>query len=156
MHIHRLEKIWLAFGISMLAVFLLVVGIAAFGMGLQTPEGHQHTMAPEQLISTPPFDQPGVEQVDEHTYNIYAVASAFFFEPGDVEIPRGSTVTFYLTASDVVHGYQITGTTVNLMAVPGEINRTTYTFDQPGEYLILCNEYCGTGHEFMSTTIVVK
>jgi len=45
---------------------------------------------------------------------------------------------------------------VNMMAVPGEVNEMTYTFDEPAEYLLLCNEYCGIGHEYMATTITVK
>lgn len=156
MHIHRLEKIWLIFGIAMLVVFLAVVGVAGFAMGMQPPTGHYHPIDPEQLASSPPFDEPGLERVSDHTYNLYSVASAFLYEPGEIEVPAGSTVTFYVTSSDVVHGFQIVGTNVNLMAVPGEINRITHTFNQPGEYLILCNEYCGLGHEFMSTTITVK
>ncbi|MNC83776.1 cytochrome c oxidase subunit 2 [compost metagenome] len=55
-----------------------------------------------------------------------------------------------------MHGFAIPRTTVNLMAVPGEINHMTYTFDKPGEYLVLCNEYCGISHELMATRIVVK
>lgn len=42
------------------------------------------------------------------------------------------------------------------MVTPGEISQVTHTFDKPGEYLILCNEYCGIAHEMMKTTLVVK
>lgn len=156
MHIHRLEKIWLALGCTMLAVFLVVVGVGAFAMGMQPPTGHHHAIDPEKVNETPPFDKPGLEQIGEREYNAYMVGFAFGYKPSKMEIPASSTVHFQITSSDVVHGFEIPGTTVNVMVVPGEVNRFSYTFTKPGEYLILCNEYCGAGHEYMMTTLVVK
>lgn len=54
-----------------------------------------------------------------------------------------------------MHGFQVNGTTINMMAVPGEVNHFSYTFDKPGEYLVLCNEYCGAAHEVMMMKIIV-
>jgi len=155
MHIHRLEKIWITIGIAMLGVFLLVVGVGAFAMGMQPPTGHVH-LDPEKLAETPPFDQPGLVQVGEKEYNAYIIAQVFSYSPNRIEIPVGSTVHFEVTSPDVVHGFQITGTTVNIMAIPGEVNRYSFTFDKPGEYLILCNEYCGAAHELMMATLIVS
>lgn len=42
-----------------------------------------------------------------------------------------------------------------MMVTPGHVNSMTYTFNEKGSYLILCNEYCGTGHHFMSTNLEV-
>ena len=162
MHIHRLEKIWIVVGIAMLGVFLVVVGVGAFAMGMQPPGSHHdhahHTGAidPEKVDETPPFDNPRLEQVGEKEYNAYMVGYAFGFSPDKMEIPVGSTVHFQITSSDVVHGFQIPGTNVNMMVVPGEVNYLSHTFTKPGEYLILCNEYCGIGHEYMATTIIVS
>lgn len=156
MHIHRLEKIWLAIGISMLFVFLAVVGVGAFAMGMEPPTSHRHSIDPEKVEQTAPFDKPGLEKVGDKEYNAYMIAYAFGYKQPKMEIPAGSTIHFQVTSTDVVHGFQIPGTTVNMMVVPGEVNHFSYTFTKPGEYLIICNEYCGTGHEFMSTTIIVK
>lgn len=156
MHIHRLEKIWLIFGISMLVVFLGVIGVSAFAMGMQPPTGHHHAIDPGKVNVTPPFDKPGLEKIGEKEYNAYMVAYAFGYNPGKMEIPVGATVHFQITSSDVVHGFQIPGTNVNMMVVPGEVNHLSYTFTEPGEYLILCNEYCGAAHEYMMATIIVK
>jgi len=156
MHIHRLEKIWMFFGVVMLAVFLAVLGVYAFSMGLQTPHSHAHAdVDPEKLAETPPFDQPGVYQVGENEYEAVIIMYAFGFTPNEITVPAGARVHFIITSSDVVHGFEIVGTTVNLMAIPGEVNRVSYTFDKPGEYLILCNEYCGIGHQAMYTRLVV-
>jgi cytochrome c oxidase subunit II len=156
MHIHRLEKIWLIFGFSMLVVFLGVLGISTYVLGMEPPTSHQHSIDPQKVSETPPFGNPGIQQTGEKQYEANIVAYAFGYNPTEMKIPVGSTVDFNVTSSDVVHGFQITGTTVNLMVVPGEINHLKHTFDKPGEYLVLCNEYCGLGHEYMFTTIVVE
>lgn len=156
MHLHRLEKVWLGIGISMLALFLLVLGVMGFSMGMAPPSEHHHTVDPTKVSVTPPFDKPGLTQMGDHHYEAVMVAYAFGYEPQTLEVPVGSTVDFMVTTPDVVHGFAIVGTNVNMMIVPGEVSHISHTFDKPGEYLILCNEYCGTGHEYMKTTIVVK
>lgn len=80
----------------------------------------------------------------------------FGFTPSNIEVPAGANVTFTMTSKDVVHGFQVVGTNLNAMVMPGYIQKITQKFDKPGEYLVLCNEYCGIGHQMMSTTITVK
>jgi len=158
MHIHRLEKIWLTFGMAMLVVFLLVLGLSAFTMGMDTPNSkhHAHSINPAKVSETPPFDKPVLTPTGDGEYEAVMVAYAFGYSPETLEVPAGSTVHFTVTSSDVVHGFEIPGTNVNMMIVPGEANHVSHTFDKPGEYLILCNEYCGIGHQMMYTKLVVK
>lgn len=155
MHIHRLEKIWLTFGFSMLVIFLAIIGVSAFSMGLNPPTGHAHAIDPTKVDTTAPFDKPGLHKIGDNEYEAVMTAYLFNFDPGTMEIPAGATVNFTITSKDVVHGFQIVGTNVNMMVVPGEINHLTYTFDKKGEYLVLCNEYCGAAHEVMHSKIVV-
>ncbi|OTF09361.1 cytochrome C oxidase subunit II, partial [Halorubrum sp. SD612] len=35
------------------------------------------------------------------------------------------------------------------MVVPGEVSEITVETDEPTEYGIVCNEYCGAGHHVM-------
>lgn len=157
MHLHRLEKVWLGIGIAMLAIFLIVLGTMAFSMGMAPPSGQHHTIDPTKVSETPPFDKPGIMQTGDKRYEAVLVAYAFGYNPPEkLEVPVGSTVDFTVTSTDVVHGFSIVGTNVNMMIEPGEISHASQTFDKPGEYLVLCNEYCGVGHEYMQTTIVVK
>ncbi|MFD1705191.1 cytochrome c oxidase subunit II [Siminovitchia sediminis] len=154
MHFHKYEKIWLAFGILSLVVFLSIVGVTAFAHGHE-PSGGLDTIDPEKVNETAPFDNPGVRQIDEDTYEVVAVAKAFGYDPQEIRVPAGKEIIFTITSTDVVHSFTIDDTKVNMMAVPGRITQKSYTFKNPGTYLILCNEYCGTGHHYMSTEIEV-
>ncbi|GGF19640.1 cytochrome c oxidase subunit II [Halobacillus andaensis] len=154
MHLHKFEKIWLAFGVFALIIFLSVVGVSAFQQG-HTPAGGQHTVDPDKLNETAPFDDPGVHQREDGSYEVVMIGRAFGYNPGEIKIPANEEVTFTVTSEDVVHSFTIVDTNVNMMVVPGQVNHKTYTFDQPGTYLVICNEYCGNGHHFMSTEIEV-
>lgn len=156
MHIHRLEKIWLIIGISMLVIFLAVLGVGTFAMGVAPPGGHHHSIDPETVTEKEPFSNPGLRQIGENEYEAVMLAFAFGYSPEQMEVPVGAKVHFVVTSTDVVHGFAIPGTNVNMMAVPGEVNTISHTFNEPGEYLILCNEYCGAAHEMMMTTIIVR
>lgn len=154
MHLHKYEKVWLFFGSMILVVFLVIVGVTAFAQG-QTPAGGMDIIDPEKVYETAPFDNVGVKQIDEDTYEAVIVAYAFGYEAGELSVPVGKEIVFTLTSTDVVHSFTIKDTKVNMMAVPGRITHKSYTFDEPGTYLILCNEYCGGGHHYMFTEIEV-
>jgi cytochrome c oxidase subunit 2 len=64
-------------------------------------------------------------------------------------VPTGTTVTFRMTSADVVHGFLITDTNINLMLVPGYISTITARFDTQGDRHMPCHEFCGVGHEGM-------
>ena len=107
-----------------------------------------------------PFDKaytvPKVTKLDDNTYQVYAVAQMWQFEPSQIVVPAGSEVDFFLTSKDVVHGFNIAEKNVNLTAVYGNINKTTVKFDKPGVYKITCHEYCGVGHQNMQAEVVVN
>ena len=84
------------------------------------------------------------------------VGQTFIFRPNEIRVPAGADLTFTATTIDVMHGLNIEGTRVNMMLIPGQISRNTYRFDEPGEYLIICHEYCGAGHHTMSGKIIVE
>ncbi|XKH49883.1 cytochrome c oxidase subunit II [Chryseomicrobium palamuruense] len=155
MHLHKYEKIWLVFGITCLAVFLTVVGVSAFTDNHHTPAGGIEHIDPEKVRETAPFDNPGVTQLDDDTYQVSIIAMAFGYEGPELKVPVGKEIIFKVTSTDVVHSFTIDDTKVNMMVVPGQVTTKSYTFDKPGKYLIICNEYCGAGHHFMFTEIEV-
>lgn len=69
-------------------------------------------------------------------------------------------VEFRVTSLDVNHGFAIYDKGNRLIAqtqaMPGYVNRLRWKFDEPGEYTVLCLEYCGMAHQLMRASITVK
>ena len=155
MHLHKYEKIWLGLGGFALIAFLGILGVNAFAMGSHPPS-HMAMVDPTKVDQTPPFDKPGLVEIGDNEYDLNMTAFAFGYGPAQIEIPKGAKVHFNVTSKDVAHGFSIPGTNVNMMVLPGHVNSVTHTFDQSGDFLILCNEYCGVAHHMMMANIVVK
>jgi len=155
MHIQRSERIWLIFGISMLAVFLAVITTAAVVDGF-VPPSHVQTIDPTKVSMTPPFDHPGLRKVGAGAYEAYYIARIFAFEPATITVPRNAHVTFFVTSADVEHGFSIPETGVNTMVTPGWVSEVSHTFANAGTFLLICNEYCGSGHQLMAAKVVVQ
>ena len=81
---------------------------------------------------------------------------AWAFTPAEIRVPAGAKVSFIATSADVIHGFHIAKTRINLMLIPGQITRAEYTFKEPGEYLLVCHEYCGLGHHAMAGKVIVE
>jgi len=156
MHMHRYERIWLIFGGATLIAFLAVLAVQTFALGLAPPSdlGQACLDSPGELA--PPYNKPGVYKVSDNEYDVVMVAFAFGFQPGTIEVPAGAKINFKATSKDVVHGIQIPGTNANMMVMPGHANTVSHTFKEPGEYLIICNEYCGIGHQAMMGKVIVN
>lgn len=155
MNVHTYERAFLTLGGVLLVVCLFALLYASAVMGIHLP-GRVGVIDPLQALSTPPFDQPGVRQTGDNAYEVVVVAQTFLFRPNEIRVPAGADLTFTATTIDVMHGFHIEGTRVNMMLIPGQISRNTYRFDEPGEYLLLCHEYCGAGHHTMYGKIIVE
>ena len=155
LHVDPTEKGWIRAAIVVLVVFAVAVTIAGFMLGIQVPTEEQR-VNPQTIQNAPPWSEPGVREiVPGEQYDVYIVAKRFFYEPAAVEIPAGAEVTFYVTSTDVQHGFKIADTNVNFMAIPGQVSKLTYTFDEPGTYDYICTEYCGIGHAVMFGSVTV-
>jgi cytochrome c oxidase subunit 2 len=158
MHIDRLEAMFLWLAGAMLVIFGLAILIAVFGLGVQLP-GVSGQIAPGELSDDPGFGRPGLREIYPGRYEVYMVASAsagWRFEPAEVRVPAGSQVTFFIASNDITHGFKVVDTNINIMVIPGQISEVTYTFDEPGTYQFLCQEYCGASHHLMGGTIIVE
>ena len=80
---------------------------------------------------------------------VRVLAEQYAFRPSCVVVPEGVPVTFRATSSDVVHGFQIIGTNVNTMVVPGYVSTFVMTLHGVGERSMPCHEFCGVGHAAM-------
>jgi cytochrome c oxidase subunit 2 len=83
------------------------------------------------------------------------IAQQYSFVPQCIAVPAGMPVTFRGTATDAIHGFVVGRTNANTMLIPGFVATFTTTFSTPGELLMPCHEYCGTGHEAMWARVQV-
>ncbi|QAU13683.1 cytochrome C oxidase subunit II [Halorubrum sp. BOL3-1] len=155
MHIHSYEKIWLTASVLLILFLLGSVTYGAVGPGVEMVAADEDPIDPGGLDEDERFSEPRVEQVGENEYAAYVVARQFGFQPDPIVVPENSTVTFYVTSADVIHGFEVAGTNANTMVVPGEVSDITVETDEPQEYGLLCNEYCGAGHHVMEGKVHV-
>lgn len=155
MHIHPAERLWMTFGLGMLVVFLATITTAAIVEGFVPPSRIQ-SIDPTKVSQTPPFDHPGLHKIADGVYEAYYVGQIFSWNPQSIEVPVGSKVTFYVTSADVEHGFSVPETGINTMVTPGWVSSVSYTFRARGKFLLVCNEYCGGGHQMMAGSIEVK
>jgi cytochrome c oxidase subunit 2 len=149
------EFAWILPSVAIPVAVITAVIITAFAVGIRVPD-IAGRIDPVAINNVAPFNEPGLRELAPGRYEATVIAQTFLFTPNEIEIPAGSNVTFVLTSRDVIHGFKIVGTSVNMMAVPGQISKITAYFPEPGEYLILCHEYCGSGHHVMYGKIIVK
>lgn len=143
----KLEKKVLITALVTSAIHLLLIAFAATQLGITVPTCFSD--------GSRPLDQAAfIKKTDDH-FEVQILAKMWSFEPSKIRIPVGSRLDIFLTSLDVVHGFFIKGTNINLMAVPGSIANASHVFRQPGEYQVICHEYCGVGHQNMFATIEV-
>ena len=143
----RFESLALKMSFGLMVVFFVaLVGLAVL-RGIDVPTC---------FTDFPPFKEGKVIQKGEKEYEVHLLSKMWVFEPARIEIPAGSKVTIYTTSIDVLHGFHIEGKAVNLMSIPGAVNKMEVVFNKPGTYKIICNEYCGVGHPAMYGEIIVK
>ncbi len=155
MKVHRYDKAFLIVGGVLLVGCLFALLYASVGMGIHLP-GRHATIDPQAVHTTPPFDNPGVRQLPDGRVEAVVVGQIWSFVPAEIRLPLGKEIVFTVTSADVIHGFHIDGTRVNMMMIPGQISRNTYTFRRPGEYLLVCHEYCGAAHHTMAGKVIVE
>ena len=144
--IHGSEKKVISIALLVSAVHLFILAAAALFYGLTVPDC---------LEGVKPFTTGSLTQKTDRHYELHMVARMWAFDPAEVVVPLGTRLDVFVSSRDVTHGFHVTGTKLNLAAVPGAVNFGKVTFGKPGIYPIVCNEYCGMGHHGMYGVIRV-
>ena len=150
-----IEAAWIVPSTVIPAIMLVLILYATFAVGAHVP-GHEQIVDPKLIGQTAPFDNPGVFQRGAGTYEVVMVGQVWSFRPNEIRVPVGSRVTFTTTSQDVIHGLRVEKTNVNIMLIPGQVGRATAHFTEPGEYLLVCHEYCGLAHHTMFGKVIVE
>jgi cytochrome c oxidase subunit 2 len=106
-----------------------------------------------------------LEAVPPQAQTIKAIGQQWFWtfehangtqEVGQLHVKVGVPYRFETVSKDVIHSFNIPDFTILMDAVPGRVNTVWNVFDQPGEYLIQCREYCGLLHYNMRAKVFVE
>lgn len=159
MHIHKFESFWIKLSFVLIGIFIATVVYGFIAMDLKVIGDYQ-TVDPQNLEETP-FANPGIREVTKNgqtEYEVYVQTIQFAFLPGTAEpitVPVDTRITFFITSPDVLHGFEVVGTNLNTMTIPGQVSKFTTIFPEVRSYGILCNEYCGPAHHVMEGKINV-
>lgn len=73
-----------------------------------------------------------------------------------LKLKAGQEYRIHISSSDLQHGFSLQPLNMNFQIMPGYDHVLTMTPAAPGEYPILCNEFCGIGHHNMVGKIIVE
>lgn len=73
----------------------------------------------------------------------------------ELHVPLKRNVKLTLSSDDVLHSFYVPAFRIKRDAVPGRYTYIWFNPTQPGEYLGLCAEFCGTKHSEMLARVVV-
>jgi cytochrome c oxidase subunit 2 len=152
--LEKYEKLWIYFSLGMITVFIALIAYLMVAHGRTNPVGAGRVdVATVRTVGE--FANPRVERIGEE-YVAWVLSFVYSYAPAEMRFTAGRRVTFRITSPDVIHSFTIQGTNVNVMVIPGQITEVSHVFDKPGEYRVVCNEYCGIGHANMMSRIIVE
>jgi cytochrome c oxidase subunit II len=81
--------------------------------------------------------------------------SKFAFTPSEIKVRKDEAVVFVLTAEDFPHGFALPEFKVRRDFLPGKVVELPFTADKAGKFHLICDNFCGEGHDMMSGWLVV-
>jgi cytochrome c oxidase subunit 2 len=155
-HVDPLERKWIKISLLVVGLLVGIMVIDALFHGINPPSKVE-TIDSASLHLNKEFaeDNLGVQVDDKGNVTVRMVAGRYSFFPKHIDVPAETKLTFRWVSMDVLHGVHIPMTNMSTMIVPGYVAEVTTTFPKPGEYPLLCNEYCGLGHNHMWSNISV-
>jgi cytochrome c oxidase subunit II len=86
---------------------------------------------------------------------IEITAKKFEFTPSQITLKRGEPVILRLTSTDRVHGFMSRLFKIDTDIPPNKTTDITVTPASAGDFAIICDHYCGTGHGNMKMKVTV-
>jgi cytochrome c oxidase subunit II len=82
-------------------------------------------------------------------------AKKFEFTPSQITLKKGEPVILRLSSSDRVHGFMSKPLKIDA-DIPNDTTKdVAVTPDTAGDFTIICDHYCGTGHGGMNMKVTV-
>jgi len=125
-------------------IFNAMLFTAAFGiaLGALTPKGNL-VRAQESANAAVP---PKVIEIKAKKYD---------FSPSQITLKKGQPVILRLLSADRVHGFMSRPLRIDTDITPGRGTDVAITPATAGNFTVICDHYCGTGHGNMKMKVVV-
>jgi cytochrome c oxidase subunit 2 len=86
---------------------------------------------------------------------IEITAKKFEFSPSEITLKKGEPVILRLTSSDRVHGFMSKPLKIDTDIPADKTADVPVTPDTAGNFTVICDHYCGTGHGNMKMKVTV-
>ena len=158
------EKVWLSL-VVLVSVGLFVMMPVWHFAGSQNSSAESYRVSPEDFFQRVTQWVGTAEKVQEGlrppTGDVYLAAMRFAWFPNSIVLEAGVPYRIHLSSKDVNHGFSVhregePSQKANFQVVPGYEYVLTMTFQEAGVYNIVCQEYCGIGHQSMVAKITVE
>lgn len=106
------------------------------------------------IIETPVTETPVPETPEVKEF--FITAKQFEFIPETITVNQGDQVKLTITSTDVTHGFFIGQYSINERLEPGKTVTVEFIADKKGEFSMVCNVPCGSGHGSMRGKLVVN
>lgn len=150
------------------SVLLIIPMWAAYGV-MFPKEGGGHAHGAGEMVTASEFEEKTARFMEErrlpdgsvraaHGEPIYVMATQYTFTPNTVRLAAGEQYDLQMLSKDVVHAFsvQMGDTSYNAVVMPKMVTALKLKPTKPGKYLVVCNEYCGIGHDYMYFSIIVE
>jgi cytochrome c oxidase subunit II len=146
----RAERRWAAVSTGIIAILVFLAAFAGVNRATM-PQARVETIDPRTLHVAGEFIESNLGSAVEPdgSVTVRVVGQQYSFTPQCIVVPANTLITFRAASADVVHGFLIQNTNVNLMLVPGYVSTISTRFASPAESVMPCHEYCGSGHQGM-------
>ena len=122
--------------INKIVSIILLAGVCEFGM----------VGVPALINLTRASDNPKVIEI---------TAKKFEFSPSVITLKKGEPVILRLSSSDRVHGFMSKPLKIDTDIAAEKTTDVAVTPDTAGDFTVICDHYCGTGHGNMKMKVSV-
>jgi cytochrome c oxidase subunit 2 len=97
--------------------------------------------------------RPANAAVEPHVIEIKA--KKFEFSPSEITLKKGEPVILRLSSEDRTHGFFLKPLGIDTDITPDKTTELAVTPQDAGDYTVICDHYCGTGHGNMKMKLTV-
>ncbi|RZI44724.1 cytochrome C oxidase subunit II [Herbaspirillum sp. HC18] len=152
----RAESRWTIFVAAVIGLLLVMIAFNSLHW-VMMPAKRIETVNPSTLHLEGEFVESNLGSAIEPdgSVTVRIVGQQYSFTPQCILVPDRTPLTFRVTSADVIHGFIIAETNVNVMLEPGYISSFHAQFKRPAEHVMPCHEYCSVGHAGMWARVKV-